>query len=131
MGNDCEHEEGAPMGACSICGEMTCSECFRTVFNQPICDGHEDLEDESAWELVGFYPNEDPLAERRFHLNEQEITSIVVEADDGTIELYVPELEKQNAFETLVADGENCLSCPACQVEFAKEMELCPLCGGK
>jgi hypothetical protein len=110
---------------------MTCSECFRTVFNQTICGDHEDLEDESAWDLIGFYPNEDPIAERRYCLEEHGIISIVVEADDGTIELYVPETEKENAFETLVADGESCLSCTACQVEFAKEMELCPLCGGK
>ena len=131
MGNDCEHEDGAPMGTCSICGEMVCSECFRTVFNQTICGNHEDLEDESAWDLVGFYPSEEPLAERRYYLEEQGITSIVVEADDGTMELYVPEEETENAYETLVANGEDYLSCSACQVEFAKEMEICPLCGGK
>jgi hypothetical protein len=101
------------------------------VFNQTICGDHEDLEDESAWEMVGFYPSEDPLAERRYYLEEQGIISIVVEADDGTMELYVPENDKDNAYETLVGNGDDYLSCQACQVEFAKEMEICPLCGGK
>ena len=129
MANECEHDEGSPMGTCAICGELVCSECFRTVFNQNICGSHEELEDESAWELVGFYASEASLAERRFYLEEQGITSIVVQADDESIELYVPEDEKEDAYAALVSSGEGTLFCPSCEVQYAAELSVCPLCG--
>ncbi|NIM22627.1 MAG: hypothetical protein GTN64_09495 [Candidatus Latescibacteria bacterium] len=119
------------MGTCSICGEMVCSECFRTVFNQVICDGHADLEDESAWELVGLYTSEGSLAERRYYLEEQAITSINVETDDETFELYVSEDEKEDAYAALVSSSEETLYCPVCQIQYAREMQECPLCGAQ
>jgi hypothetical protein len=129
MGFDCEHEEGSPMGHCAICGDMTCSECFRTIFNQTICAAHQDLEDESGWELVGFYSSEAAMSERRYYLEEQGITSIVVDTDEEAIELYVPEEEKDDAYAALVASGEDTLYCASCQVQYAPELETCPLCG--
>ena len=51
----CDHTDGSPMGVCAICGKTVCSECYTTVFNEMICDEHEALEDESAWELVAIY----------------------------------------------------------------------------
>ena len=55
MGSECEHLDGALMGKCAICENMVCSECFQTLFNAMICSAHEDLEDESEWELIGFH----------------------------------------------------------------------------
>jgi hypothetical protein len=102
---------------------------MRTVFNQIICESHEDLEDETAWELVGFYTSESSLEERRYYLEEQGITSVVVETDDDTIELYVPEVEKEDAYNALASSSEETISCSNCHVEFASEMQVCPLCG--
>ena len=117
------------MGNCAICGAMTCSECFRTIFNQTICAAHENLEDESCWELVGFYSNETAMAERRYYLEEQGITSIVVDTDEEMIELYVLEEEKEDAYAALVASGEDTLYCPSCRVQYAPDLHTCPLCG--
>ena len=129
MGFDCEHEEGSPMGNCAICGAMTCSECFRTIFNQTICADHEDLEDESCWELVGFYTDETALDERRYYLEEQGITSIVVDTEEEAIELYVLVEEKEDAYAALISSGEDSLFCPSCQVQYSPELLTCPLCG--
>jgi len=129
MGSVCEHEEGSPMGSCAICGEMICSECFRTVFNQNICGGHEELEEESSWELVGFYTSEASLKERRFYLEEQDLTSISVETDEESIELYVPESQRVEAYEALVSSGEETFFCGSCLVQYASELRVCPMCG--
>jgi hypothetical protein len=129
MGFDCDHGEGSPMGNCAICGNMTCSECFRTIFNQTICSAHEELEDEASWELVGFYTSEASLAERRFYLEEQGITSIVVDTDEEAIELYVPVEEKEDAYSALLSSGEETFFCPTCRIQYAPELQVCPLCG--
>ena len=131
MGFDCDHEEGSPMGNCAICGDMTCSECFRTIFNKTICAAHEDLEDESCWELVGFYTSESVLAERRYYLEGQGLTSIVVDTDEEAIELYVPEEEKEDAYLALVSSGGTMLFCPSCRAQYAPDLNACPLCGVK
>ena len=94
-----------------------------------ICGCHEALEDETAWELIGFYISEASLAERRYYLEEQGITSIIVETEEETIELYVPEVEKEDAYGALISSGEDSLYCPACRIQYAPEMQVCPLCG--
>jgi hypothetical protein len=90
MEHGCEHEESSPIGKCAICGRTVCSECYREVFSAMICDLHQNLEDEAEWELVGYYADPSLLAERRYTLEDNGITSLVVETDDETIELYVP-----------------------------------------
>ncbi len=131
MADECEHLDGSIMGTCAICGETVCSECFRSIFNQIICSRHEALEDESAWELIGLYTSEASLEERRFFLEEQGITSIVVETEEDMLELYVPEDDKEDACAALLAASEETLFCPSCHIHFAPEMQVCPLCGVK
>jgi len=129
MEEPCEHLEGSPIGKCAICERTVCSECYREVFNTMICDGHEDLEDESDWELVGFYANSAILADRRFALEESGITSLAVESDEDSIELYVPTEEKDDAYLALSSSGEETLVCEDCRVQYSADMGACPLCG--
>jgi len=129
MGPECEHLDGDYVGKCAICGDMACGECFQTLFNTVICGAHQQLEDESAWELLGFYSSTAALEERRFFLMDQGVTSIVVESEDDMTELYVPIEEKDDAYETLSGAGENILQCDSCQVFYSEEVGTCPICG--
>jgi hypothetical protein len=129
MDEHCEHADGSYMGKCAICDNMVCGECFQTIFNTMICGEHGELEDESAWELVGFYTGNASVEERRYYLQEQSVTSIVVETDDDLIELYVPIEEKEEAFAALAGASEDTLQCDGCRVFFSKEIGTCPICG--
>jgi hypothetical protein len=129
MATDCEHLDGDFMGKCAICGDMVCGECMQTIFNTIICSAHEELEDESAWELLGFFSNQTALEERRYFLQEQMVTSIIVEAEDDIIELYVPIEEKDDAYEALRGSDEDVLRCDNCQVFYSEDVGVCPICG--
>lgn len=126
---ECEHLDGDVMGKCAICGNMVCSECYRTVFNQMICNAHEELEEESAWEVIGFYTDHDVVAEVRFELKEQSLTSLELEADADTIELYVPPEEKDDAWDSIVGIAGEFNTCEECQVHFSSDIGICPICG--
>ena len=102
MGNECEHMDGSLMGKCAVCGRAVCSECYRYVFSEMICDGHEPLEDEAAWELLGLYTDTSAVTQLRFDLEEKEIATIVVAGDE---EAMIPEGDS----ESLVADVEEFL----------------------
>ena len=126
---DCEHPDGSFIGKCAICGAMVCDECFRQVHSQIMCNGHESLEDESAWELIGSYADAGILAERRFLLRDQDIPGLEVEPDADTYELYVPVDEKDTAWETLTEEPGGTLHCSECKIEYSSECNLCPACG--
>jgi hypothetical protein len=129
MAPECEHLDGDYIGKCAICGDMVCGECFQTLFNTVICSAHEELEDESAWELLGLYNSPSDLEERRYFLQEQGITSIVVESEEDMTELYVPIEEKDDAYETLSGASEDILQCDNCKVLYSEEVGNCPICG--
>jgi len=126
---ECEHLDGNIMGKCAICGDLVCGECFQSLFSVMICGSHEHLLDEGEWELVGFYTDQQALEERRYFLNEQEITSIVVETDDETLELHVPVEEKDDAFAALIGATDEVLHCDSCKVFYSPEIGTCPICG--
>lgn len=128
---ECEHLEGSMMGKCAICGQMVCGDCYRNLFNQLICSAHPHLEDESSWELVGFYTDSVSLSERKFILEENSITSLVVEADADTVELYVPVEEREDAWDALRASSEGALYCVDCKVQYSPDAGVCPVCGVK
>jgi hypothetical protein len=129
MVTDCEHVDGDYMGKCAICENMVCGECVQTLFNTVICGAHENLEEESSWELLGFYSSPAALDERRYFLNEQGVTSIVVESEDDMTELYVPLEEKEDAYEVLRGASEEVLQCDNCRVFYSQEVGTCPICG--
>jgi hypothetical protein len=131
MEDGCEHLEGSPIGKCGICGKTVCSECYRTVFSETICDEHELLEEESAWELVGLYADSAKLDEKRFELEEQGIVSIIVEDDEDSVELYVPAEEKDDGYAVLRMSGDDTPVCTECKIQFATHTEACPICGKK
>lgn len=129
MEDQCEHVDGTYMGKCAICDNMVCGECFQTLFNTVICGAHRDLEDESMWELIGFFTNQSAVEERRYFLQEQSLTSIVQETDEDVMELYVPSSEKEDAFAALSGASEEILSCESCKVFFSDNIGACPICG--
>jgi hypothetical protein len=129
MAEECEHLDGDYMGKCAICGDMVCGECYQSIFNTMICSAHEELEDEGEWELLGLYTSQESLDERRYYLQEQGITSIVVESEEDTTELYVPADVKEDAFAALQGASEEVLQCDGCQVFFSKDSGTCPICG--
>jgi hypothetical protein len=129
MGKECEHPNGDFMGKCAICDNMVCGECFQTIFNTVICGEHEELEDESAWEMLGLYTSLTSLEERRQFLQDQGMTTIAVESEDDTAELYVPIDEKDDAFEALQGASDDELQCDNCKVFFSIESGACPICG--
>ena len=131
MEDGCEHPEGSPIGKCAICDRTVCTECYHDVFGAMICDLHRGLEDESDWELVGFYDDAASLSERRYVLEENGVTSLVVEGDEDAVELYVPNIEKDDAFASLEASADNEYSCPECKIQFSGNMEACLVCGVK
>lgn len=131
MEEGCDHLEGSPIGTCAICGRTVCPDCYRTVFNEMICDGHPELEEESAWELVGFYSDAATLADRRFLLEDSGIMSIAVETDDDATELYVAAEEKEDGYSLLQSSSEGTCHCEECQIQFSEEIGSCPLCGTK
>ena len=128
---ECEHSEGSPVGKCAICDRMVCSECYRTVFTETICDAHDTLEEESEWELIGFYGDTAAAHTRRYVLEEQGITSLAVEAEEDSIELYVPVDDREDAYEVLITILEDAVSCGDCKIQYANTLEACPLCGVK
>ncbi|UCG52630.1 MAG: hypothetical protein JSW58_03520 [Candidatus Latescibacterota bacterium] len=129
MEDGCEHLEASPIGKCAICGKTVCSECYRTIFGEMICDEHEPLEEESAWELVGLYADSGSLAEKRFQLEENGVVSIVIEGDEEAIELYVPAEEKDDGYAVLRSSGDESNFCAECKIQYSLEMEMCPICG--
>ena len=129
MSEECEHLDGDYMGKCAICGDMVCGECYQSIFNTMICSAHEELEDEGEWELLGLYTSQESLDERRYFMQEQGITSIVVESEEDTTELYVPVDVKEDAFVALEGASEEVLQCDGCQVFFSKDAGTCPICG--
>ena len=128
---ECEHPDGNIMGKCGICGDLVCGECLEEIFNTMICGNHQEMMDEGEWELVGLYAADHPMDERRYFLSEQGVTSIVVETDDDTIELYVPAPEKPDAFAALGGETDGLLECKGCQVQYTHEASACPICGVK
>lgn len=131
MEKGCDHLEGSPMGMCAICGKTVCSECYRTVFNETICDEHLALEEESGWELVGIFADPTVVADRRFRLEENGISSLSVQSDEDVIELYVPAEEKDEGFAVLQGSAEEGGLCHECRIQYPADHEVCPLCGGK
>ncbi len=132
MESGCEHVEGSPIGKCTICSRTVCSECYRDVFNSMICDLHAELEDEAEWELVGFYSETSAMAPRRYELEEHGITSLVAEPDEESIELYVPSVEKNDAFAALTAAADDTsVVCTECRIHYSSGLDACPICGGK
>ena len=125
----CDHVEGSPVGQCAICDQMVCSECFQTVFSEVICSAHEKLEDEDEWVLVGFYSDREGLNERRYTLADHSIPSVIAEVDEETIELYVPNGDKEEAFALLDTQAEYTVLCVECRIEFTKNVGDCPSCG--
>ncbi len=109
----CDHVDGSPMGMCAVCGKTVCSECYTTVFNEMICDEHESLEDESAWELVAIYTDPAVVADKRFQLEENGISSISVQSEEDAVELYVPAEEKDEGFAVLQSAGDDIGVCAA------------------
>jgi len=129
MTSNCEHPDGNLAGKCSICGNMVCDECFRSLFNQMICELHPELEDETAWVIAGCYNNADSLDEVTFLLDEQQITSLKVEVDADTVELYIPSEDKEGAWEIYQSSPTNSNLCAECKIQFSSDIILCPLCG--
>lgn len=127
----CEHTEGSPIGKCAICDRTVCSECYNEVFGSMICDLHRGLEDESDWELAGHYTTSSVVEERRYALEENGITALVVETDDEAVELYVPSEEKEDAYSTLTAATGDEVFCDDCMIEFSADLDACPVCGAK
>jgi RNA polymerase subunit RPABC4/transcription elongation factor Spt4 len=129
MERGCDHADGSPMGMCAICGKTVCSECYRTVFNEMICDEHEALEDESAWELVGIYTEDSGIADKRYLLEENGISSIAGQSEDEMVELYVPADDRDEGFAVLCSSGDDGAMCKECRIQFSADMDACPLCG--
>lgn len=119
------------MGMCAICGKSVCSECYRTVFNETICDEHSTLEDEAGWELVGIFADPAVVVDRRYRLEENGIASLSVQSDEDVIELYVPAEEKVEGFAVLQATAEEGGLCSECRIQYPADHDVCPLCGGK
>jgi len=99
------------------------------VFNEVICDSHDELEDESEWALVGFYSDTEGLDERRYTLADHSIVSLVAVVDEETVELYVPNDDKEEAFALLATPTEGTVLCSECKIELAIAVGSCPLCG--
>ena len=129
MEHGCEHAEGSPIGKCAICDRTVCTECYNDVFGTMICDLHKGLEDDSAWELVGLFSDRALVVQRRYALEENGLTSLVVDTDEDTVELYVPSEEKDDAFASLSAAADDEFRCPECKILFTRDMESCPVCG--
>lgn len=125
----CEHLDGSPIGKCAICGKTVCSECYRTVFSEMICDEHEALEEESAWELIGLYSDGSGLDEKRFELEEHGIVSIVVTDNDDAVELYVPAEEKEDGYSALKMSDDESPVCTDCMIQYSPDTDACPICG--
>jgi hypothetical protein len=129
MGEGCDHLDGSPIGKCAVCGKTVCSECYSTLFNVMICDEHEGLDDESEWEVVGYYSDESIAADKRFLLEDNDIRSLAIEGEDDMIEVYVPVDSKDDAFAALQSANDEARSCGECKVEYSSEIDACPLCG--
>ena len=131
MERGCDHLDGSPMGTCAVCGKTVCSECYRTVFNEMICDEHEALEDESAWELVGIYTDASAVPDKRFQLEENGISSLAVASEEDSVELYVPADERDEGFAVLQSSADDTGLCAECRIQYSAEIEACPLCGAR
>jgi hypothetical protein len=96
-----------------------------------ICDQHKGMEDESDWELVGYYTDTTMLEERRYSLEEAAVATLVVDSEDEATEIYVPAAEKDDAFAALsvMADGEH--MCAECKIQYSADLSECPVCGAK
>ncbi len=125
----CEHPDGDIMGSCAICGGMVCGECARPVFNVTICNEHGALEDEGAWELIGFYTSQAAVDTRKYILDEAGVAALVNEGDEDVSELYVPVDERDEAYAALSGNSEDSVECETCRVFYSPEMGVCPVCG--
>jgi len=96
-----------------------------------ICDQHEQLEDEGAWEMIGYYTSDGPVEIRRYNLEENGVVSLLVENEDEGLELYVPAAEKDDAYAVIGGDPEETHDCPDCKIQYSKELDTCPGCGVK
>ena len=127
----CDHSDGTMAGICAVCGDPVCSECFQPIFNTVICSNHEALEDESEWEMVVLYASNDGVDGTRFFLDDQGISSIAVENEEGMVELYVSIEDKDETWAVLEGGeaGDDMLRCDESKVFFARTISECPVCG--
>jgi len=127
----CDHSDGSHVGSCAVCGEPVCSECFQALFNVVICSNHEGLEDEGEWELLALYSTEEGAHSLRFYLDDQGVTSLVVENEDSRMEVYVPIEEKDDAWASLDGGeaGEDMVKCSEDRLYFSRDVGECPICG--
>lgn len=127
----CDHSDGTMAGICAVCGDPVCSECFQPIFNTVICSNHEALEDESEWEMIVLYSSNEGVDGTRFFLDDQGISSIAVENEEGMVELYVPIEDKDETWAVLEGGeaGDDMLHCDECKVFFARVISECPVCG--
>jgi hypothetical protein len=128
----CDHSDGTLVGACAVCGDPVCSECFTSLFNTVICAIHEGLDDEGEWELIAFYTTSGPVDSVRFYLDDHGVQSIAVAGDEEAVELYVPIAEKDDAWALLEGGeaGDEMVRCDECRVYYSREAGECPICGG-
>jgi hypothetical protein len=127
----CDHSDGSHVGSCAVCGDPVCTECFQALFNVVICANHEALEDEGEWELLALYNTTEGSESLRFYLDDHGVTSLVVENEEGTMEVYVPIEEKDDAFASLEGGeaGEDMMKCEEDKLYFSREIGECPICG--
>lgn len=129
----CDHSDGTHVGTCAICGEPVCSECFQNLFNATvmICANHEGLEDEGEWELLALYAAVEGAEALRFVLDDNGITSVMVENEEGGVEVYVPIEEKDDAWAALDGGeaGDDMIRCDEDRLYFSREIGECPICG--
>jgi len=81
--------------------------------------------------LVGIFADPTVVADRRFRLEENGISSLSVQSDEDVIELYVPAEEKDEGFAVLQGSAEEGGLCHECRIQYPADHEVCPLCGGK
>jgi hypothetical protein len=127
----CDHSDGTHVGSCAVCGDPVCSECFQSLFNVVICSNHEGLEDEGEWELLALYSSSDGSDHLRYFLDDQGVASVVVENEEGAMEVYVPIEGKDDAWAALDGDavGADMIKCDEDKLFFAREIGECPICG--
>jgi hypothetical protein len=127
----CDHSDGTHVGMCAVCGEPVCSECYQPLFSVMICANHESLEDEGEWELLALYASADGADSLRFFLDDHLVKSVVVEDEDGAVQVFVPIEEKDEAWAALDGGeaGDDMIRCDEDRLYFSREIGECPICG--
>ena len=127
----CDHSDGTHVGSCAVCGDPVCTECAVPLFNTNICSNHENLEDESEWELIALYSSSEGSDAMRFLFDDHGVASIMVENEEGHMEVYVPIEEKDEAWASLEGGeaGDEMIKCDEDKLYFAREIGECPICG--